>query len=100
MLGEEYLVLGAKGYDFKNDEGARMQGMNISYCDLSFRDDKELEKGNLPMKVACIGQVFNQLDVLPGYYNLDFRQRPDGKGKAVLTVVNATFIREFKISAK
>lgn len=92
-MGEEYLVLGAKGYDFKNDEGDRLQGMNIYYSDLSYKDDHELQKGHLPMKVATITSVFNQLDQLPGFYNLSIRQRPDGKGKAVITVVSAEFVR-------
>jgi len=91
---DEYLVLGAKGYDFKNDDGDRLQGMNVSYCDLSFRDDKELEKGFLPMKVSAISDVFKSLEELPAFYALDFRQRPDGKGKAVLTITGAKFIRK------
>jgi|GEM_PF-4626325 len=88
---EEYLVLGAKGYDFNNDDGKRMQGMNILYCDTSFKDDNDLQKGNLPMKAATTKDVFASLTELPGYYDLDFRQRPDGKGKVVVIVTSAKF---------
>ena len=100
MDNDDFLVLGVKGYDFKNDDGVRMQGMNLFYSDTSFRDDNDLQKGHLPMKVPTTIDVFDVIAELPAYYKLDFRQRADGKGKAVLIVVNAVYSRKLLVAVK
>lgn len=82
-------VLGWKSYDFTKDNGERLQGLHVHYIDDAFRDDTENQMGVLPMKVPAISAVKNQLAVVPAYYDLDFRQRPDGRGKPVLTLVAA-----------
>jgi hypothetical protein len=92
-----YLVIAAKSYDFKNDAGERVQGLNVTYLDPEMREDTETQVGLLPLKVPALSKVFSQIEKLPGYYELDFRQRPDGKGKPVLTLASCRFKAELDI---
>lgn len=92
-----YLVIAAKAYDFKNDREERVQGVNVYYLDPEMREDTETQVGLLPLKVPALSKVLNQIEKLPGYYGLDFRQRPDAKGKPVLTLANATFKSELDL---
>jgi len=85
------LIIAAKSYDFINkDTGERLQGANVHYLDPVMREDTDTSKGLLPLKVPCLPKVFSKLEELPGFYEADFRQRPDGKGRPVLTLADVT----------
>jgi len=92
MKMEEYLVLGYKSYDFDNKEGERIAGNNVYYLDLMMADYDANVKGSIPLNTSCTPLVKEQLKVLPGFYKLDFRQKPGAKGKATLVLANAEFM--------
>lgn len=97
MSGDRVFVLGFKGYDFKNEDGKQMKGQSIHYIDSSFREDSELQQGIFPIKTPCTSKVMDDLKTLPAFYEVDFRQRPDGKGKPILTAVGAEYLESIEL---
>lgn len=97
----ECLVISAKKYRFADEKtGEIKSGLHVQYLDPIMREDNDMQKGDLPLKVASIENCFEKLSTLPGFYDLDFRQRPDAKGKPVLTLANAKLVCpiDFKIA--
>lgn len=88
------LVIATKKYDFVNREtGEHLQGAHVYYLDPLMRDDNENTKGLLPLKVPVIPRVLEKIQDLPAFYDLEFRHRPDSKGKPQLTLADATLIQ-------
>lgn len=95
----ECLVISAKKYSFEDEKTHEVKsGLHVQYLDPIMREDSVTQKGDLPLKVPALEICFDQLTKLPAYYDLDFRQRPDGKGKPVLTLANAKFISSVDFS--
>ena len=92
MSNSDYLVLGIKGYDFTKDDGDRVAGVNVFYLDMMMGDYDSNVKGYMPLKTSCTPKVLEQLTVVPGFYDLDFRQKPGANGKASLVLANAEFV--------
>lgn len=92
MSSSDYLVLCAKGYDFVNREtGEHLSGINVYYLDLLMSDYQDGMKGLAPLKVSCTPRVLEQLTVVPGFYDLNFRQKPGTNGKPTLVLADAKF---------
>lgn len=93
------LVISAKKYRFTDEKtGEVKSGLHVQYLDPLMREDTENQKGDLPLKVPALENCFDKLTILPAYYDLDFRQRPDAKGKPVLTLASAKLIKEIDFS--
>ncbi len=84
------LVLGARRYDFKDDGGARVEGVTLHYLTAD-QDGGSDQKGTVPLQVSAPPSVFHQLQEVPGSYEIDFRQRPGRGGKPTLTAAGLTF---------
>lgn len=92
-MSSEYLVLGIKGYDFENKEnGQHIAGVNVFYLDLLMEDYEPNVRGYTPLKTACTPKVLDKLSVIPGFYKLDFRQKPGAGGKPTLVLADAEFV--------
>jgi len=92
------LVIAAKAYDFVNkDTGERIQGLNVHYLDPVMREDTNTQKGLIPLKVPALSNVYQKIQVLPAFYEADFRQRPDSKGRPVLTLADLTLLKELNL---
>ncbi|MCX7746595.1 MAG: hypothetical protein N2645_06875 [Clostridia bacterium] len=92
----EALVLGVKRYSFVNDDGEKVEGAKIAYLDDlegTFFQTNDL-KGIFPLTVSAPVGAFDHFSKLPAFYDLDFRQRPDSKGKPVMVLVGAKFVSE------
>jgi hypothetical protein len=83
--------LGARRYDFKDDDGARIEGVTLHYL-TSDQDGGEDQKGTIPLQVSAPPSTFHQLEVLPGRYDVDFRQRPGRGGKPTLTASGVDYL--------
>lgn len=89
------LVLNAKKYSFVDEAtGEVKSGMHVTYIDPLMREDSNMQKGDLVMKVPALESNFEKLNNIPGFYELDFRQRPDAKGRPVLTLADVKFIEK------
>jgi hypothetical protein len=88
-------VLSVTKYDFKPDNGNQLKGAKVTY--LGEMEATEDVKGMRTMTVNAPFEMFYQMPVVPGYYEVDFSQRPDGKGKPVLTVTKADYLGECQI---
>lgn len=96
----ECLVLGARRYDFKDDDGGRVEGVTLHYLTLDSIDSGEVDenqKGEIPFSVSAPTAVYHQLEQLPGYYEVDFRQRPGRGGKPTLQATWVSYAREFSV---
>lgn len=85
------LVLGARRYDFKDDGGARVEGVTLHYL-TSDQDGGGDQLGIIPLQVSAPPSVFHQMPEVPGRYDVDFRQRPGRGGKPTLTAVGLAFV--------
>lgn len=90
MPTSDYLVLCVKNYDFINHEtGEHLSGSNVYYLDLLMSDYQEGLKGLAPLKVSCTPRVLEQIKIVPGFYDLNFRQKPGANGKPTLVLADA-----------
>jgi hypothetical protein len=89
------LVIFAKKYRFTDEKtGEVKSGLHVSYLDPEMREDTFQQKGDSMLKVPALETVFDKLTTIPAYYEIDFRQRPDSKGKPVLTMASAEFLEK------
>ncbi|MGB7417342.1 MAG: hypothetical protein WA902_24310 [Thermosynechococcaceae cyanobacterium] len=80
-------VLCVKRYKFNDDDGNLVTG-----CKVTFLDEPEKSedlKGVPPMTVTSDYEFWHQFPTVPGDYDLDFRMRPDAKGKPQLRLMSA-----------
>lgn len=94
---ERCLVLSARQYDFKDDAGKSVEGVTVNYLTLDEPTDGAT-RGCPPMTISAPSGLWPQMTTLPGYYDLDFRQRPGLKGKPVLMVVAARLVQPLRLS--
>lgn len=95
----EVLVLGARRYDFKDDDGARVEGVTVHYVTLDSEDEgspgsDDNQKGEIPFSVSAPTAVYHQLEQLPGRYEVHFRQRPGRGGKPTLQATRVSYAGE------
>ena len=96
----KYFVLLVRRYDFSDDTGKRIQGFKMTYLDEQI-ENTAIAKGRPPMTVTSseVG-MWHSFSTVPGYYDLDFRMRPDAKGKPTLVLQGAKFLPEEKVQSQ
>lgn len=89
------LVLGARRYSFRDDDGARVEGATLHYLTLDGESATDGDqRGEIPLQVSAPLAVFSDLAELPGYYDVDFRQRPGPRGRPTLQATGVSYHRE------
>ena len=88
----EYLVLSARRYDFKDDGGKTVEGVTVNYCDLDEEPDGD-RLGLTQLSISGPRETWAQLQAVPGFYRMDFKQRPGRGGKPTLQLVGLQFAR-------
>jgi hypothetical protein len=89
---ERCLLLHARRYDFKDETtGRKVQGVKLTYLtgDVEAGDD---QIGQVPLAISAPFDVWNDLGAVPGFYDVEFRQRPGKGGKPELKAVGLDFI--------
>lgn len=87
----EILVLGGRRMQFEGNRGA------VDICKVSYvegRDDSDEMRGCMPITANATPAVFDQIKESPGLFDVIFSQRPDSKGKPVVTVTSALLIKK------
>jgi len=87
-----FLVLNAKRYSFKNDDGEQVEGTTLQYVEPGELVEEENRRGAEVLTITAPVDFFGQLHTLPGLYDLAFRQRPGKNGRPTLTVTSARFL--------
>lgn len=88
----QYVVLGAKSYDFKNNDGQAVTGIKLTYLDSPESvADFETTRGYSPLVLSAPIELWEEVKFVPGIYDIDFRMKPDSKGKPTLQVTNLEF---------
>ncbi len=87
------LVLGARRYDFKDDAGARVEGVTLHYLTLDGEQDGTTgdQRGEIPMQVSAPVGVYQDLTRVPAFYDVDFRQRPGRGGRPTLQATGLSY---------
>jgi hypothetical protein len=88
---QECLLLSARRYDFKDDDGRRIEGVTLTYLtgDVDHEADR---RGQSPLSIPAPVDVWHQLQAVPGFYQVDFRQRPGKGGRPALQAVGVEFL--------
>jgi hypothetical protein len=95
-----YLVLSAKRYSFKNDDGDQVSGCTVQYLDLEGGvSNEQNRRGFEPLTITAAPEAFDQFTHLPGFYALDFRQRPGRNGRPTLALTDARLERAVTLTA-
>lgn len=87
------LVLAARPYDFKDDDGARVEGVTLHYC-TSAPEEGARSVGHVPLNISAPVKFFHLLESVPGHYEIEFGQRPGRGGRPAPTVVGMQFLDE------
>jgi len=77
MAREKVIVLSVNRYSYKK-ENRQVEGCNVAYFNPSpdsIFKESDL-KGSPPLSVSCDYSFYDRFRVVPGIYELDFRQRP------------------------
>lgn len=86
------LVLGARRYDFKDDDGSRVEGAKLHYLTLDATEDDDPDRvGEIPFEVSAPLSLFPELREAPAFYDVEFRQRPGRGGRPTLQVVGVSY---------
>lgn len=90
------LVLGARRYSFRSDDGERVEGATLHYLTLDGEPDTSTgdEKGEIPLAVSAPLAVFQDLRTAPAFYDVDFRQRPGKGGRPTLQATGVSYLGE------
>jgi hypothetical protein len=92
----KYFVLFVRRYDFSDETGKRIQGFKVTYLDEQI-ENTATAKGRPPMTVTSSETgMWHAFSTVPGYYDLNFRMRPDAKGKPMLVLQGAKLVPEEK----
>ncbi len=89
---QDCLILAARRYDFQDDSGRRVAGVTLSYLTGDV-DEETQRRGQAPLSIAAPVELWHQLQDLPGFYGVDFRQRPGKGGRPALQAVAVKFLR-------
>jgi hypothetical protein len=85
-----YLVLHVRPYSFKDDSGRQVEGTTVTYLDVSMEPYGD-ELGYAPLQLSAPPELGQRFTRVPGFYQLDFRQRRGKGGKPTISLAGATF---------
>jgi hypothetical protein len=91
----KYTVLGAKGYDFKDNEGVRKTGATLYYIDENL--DQNLMKGYIPFNVSVNLEALSKITSFPAICDIEFKRVPNAKGRAVEVFSSLQYIAPVEI---
>lgn len=87
---ERCCILSARKYAFKDGE-KDIEGANITYVTGEPESTSDY-RGLAPLTISGGTEIFGQLSVVPGVYDLEFKQRPGQHGKPTLKVVGINYV--------
>ena len=91
-----HVVLGVRDYDFIDEKGQRRSGIKVFYLDE--KDDGAHSRGYLPLVLTAAHEFLSSFPVVPGVYDLEFKQKPDRRtGRVVISLRSARYVSEFDI---
>lgn len=86
------LLLTARRYDFADSEtGRRVVGVTLTYLTGEVEDQADF-RGQAPLSIKAPSDVWGQLEAVPGFYGIEFRQRPGPRGRPTLQATGLQFL--------
>ncbi len=87
------LVLGARRYSFRSDDGERVEGATLHYLTLDGEQGSSTDEvGEIPLAVSAPLSVYQDLRTAPAFYEVDFRQRPGKGGRPTLQATGVSYL--------
>lgn len=90
------LITGVRSYDFEDKDGRKIDGAKVSYLGEK-SSVKQNETGFTPMQISVKKELLQELETIPGVYNLDFDMVPGKNNKPELAIVGFEFLKEVDI---
>lgn len=91
-----HIVTGVRPFNFANDDGEKVQGITVYYLD-TVNENSEYGKGHSALNLTLIGDHSDKFSVIPGIYDLTFRQARDNKGRPTLRLQDAEYLQPFSL---
>jgi hypothetical protein len=85
------LVLAARRFDFADDAGKQVVGMNVTFLVQETRWEPD-GGGMEPIKMSGPVEMFDQVSAVPGLYDLDVSTRLGRGGKAAAVLGGLRFV--------
>jgi hypothetical protein len=81
--------LGARRYSF-DDNGSKVEGVTLHYLTGDPAADRD-QLGEIPLSCSGSPSLFHELQEVPAFYDVDFRQRPGRGGRPTLQVSGVSY---------
>lgn len=91
----KYKVLGAKGYDFKDDNGVRKTGATLYYVDELL--NQGLLKGYIPFNISVSLDTLAKIPSFPAVCDIEFKRVPNSKGRAIEVFSSLEYLEPLKL---
>lgn len=91
---QRVLVFGARRYDFKDDDGGRVEGVTLHYLTLDGSEGEENQLGEIPFQCSAPVSMFHHFESSPAMYDVVFKQRPGRGGKPTLHATKVSYAGE------
>lgn len=86
----KYIVLGSKGYDFKDDKGNERKGATLYYIDEIL--DQGLMRGYIPFTISVDMDSVAKIKDFPCICDIEFKRIPNSKGRAIEVFDNLNYL--------
>jgi hypothetical protein len=90
---ETCLVLSARRYSFKDDNGQQIDGVTVTYLTDDNQDEGNT-RGCIPLSITAPLALWEAIPPLPAFCDMEFRQRPGPKGKPTLTLTQVRYLSD------
>jgi len=88
-----YLVLHVRPFDFHSPEGQHLQGVSVSYLDLTHSpSEADGERGYAPLTLTGEPDLIKDFEQVPGRYRLDFSHRRGARGRPQVVLSGASLV--------
>lgn len=91
-MQKQVMVVAAKRYSFKNDQGQMVEGTKLHYLDLEQEQDKDTA-GSIPASVSLKYEEFSEIGKLPAIYDFEFGIKLQGN-KPVVKFVGMKYVSQ------
>lgn len=87
-----FAVLYCQKFDFEDENGGKVRGIQLHFFDPAARADSSTERGLPIMNAFSKDLHFDDFHSLPAYYDLDIRLRRGARGKMQSFIAAADFL--------
>lgn len=91
-------VLARQDWNIQQDDGSFISGTTIHYVDMADIYTEEDKQGCFPAKITIPENLIENIETLPGKYDLDFSATRGAGGKAKLVLKDLKYVASSTVS--